>query len=216
MTVSQTPPAISPTAQFWDKVADRYAARAVGDEGAYREKLRLTQAVLGPDAQVLEFGCGTGSVGVEHAPHVARYLATDISGAMIELARGRAAGAGLKNLECRVATLEDLSAEGAAWDAVLGLNILHLLKDPDAAIAQAFAMVKPGGVFITSTGTLKDGLGWVRPLIWAMRQIGKAPFVKFLSEAELIASMKRAGFEVETVWRPKKRASLFVIARKPG
>lgn len=216
--MSELPPAPASTAsaQFWDKVADRYAARPIGDGPAYREKLRLTQAVLRPDWQALEVGCGTGATAVEHAPHVAGYVATDVSSAMIDLARKRCAESGVQTLECRVAGLQDLGGEGPVWDAVLALNILHLLEDPDAVIEQVYGMIKPGGVFVSSTGTLKDGLGWTRPLIWAMRLIGKAPFVNFLSGDDVRAAMIRAGFTIETCWRPKPRAALFIIARKPG
>lgn len=64
---------------FWDNSAQRYAKSRIQDEAAYRKKLEITQHYLQPDWSVLEFGCGTGSTALIHAPHVKDILATDIS-----------------------------------------------------------------------------------------------------------------------------------------
>ena len=67
---------------FWDNSAQRYAKSRIQDEAAYRKKLEITQQYLQPDWSVLEFGCGTGSTAMVHAPYVKEVLATDISANM--------------------------------------------------------------------------------------------------------------------------------------
>lgn len=64
---------------FWDKAASGYAKSAIKDEKSYHKKLAVTQAYLRPDWSVFEFGCGTGTTAILHAPHVRHILATDIS-----------------------------------------------------------------------------------------------------------------------------------------
>ena len=55
---------------FWDKIADKYAKRPVADETAYETKLAKTREYLTPDTQVFEFGCGSGTTAIKHAPYV--------------------------------------------------------------------------------------------------------------------------------------------------
>ena len=56
--------------------------------------------------------------------------------------------------------MEEFSAPEGSYDMVLGLSILHLLEDTGAAIAKVHRMLKPGGVFITSTACLGDRMKW--------------------------------------------------------
>ena len=65
--------------KFWDKKAEGYAKSPVSDEETYQRKLSETQSFFTPDMQVLEFGCGTGTTAVHHAPHVLHIDAIDIS-----------------------------------------------------------------------------------------------------------------------------------------
>jgi ubiquinone/menaquinone biosynthesis C-methylase UbiE len=44
--------------------------------------------------EVLEFGCGTESTAIAHAPYVKHIQALDISSKMIDIAQGKAQGFG--------------------------------------------------------------------------------------------------------------------------
>ena len=57
------------SSKFWDRIADRYSRRPVADEAAYQKKLEVTRQYFRPEMQVLEFGCGTGSTAIAHAPY---------------------------------------------------------------------------------------------------------------------------------------------------
>ncbi len=204
------------SAKFWDAAAEKYAARPVADEEVYQRKLEITRNYFTPDSTVLEFGCGTGSTAIAHAPFVKSILATDISGEMIAIATAKATEAGLQNVTFQQSTLEDLSATDGSFDAVLGLNILHLLPNWEDAIARSYALLKPGGVFVTSTGCLGDGISMFRFIIPIMRLIGKAPFVAYLSKDDVRGAMTQAGFTIEHDWLPEKSNTLFLVAKKPA
>ena len=68
---------MSTSEKYWDKTAEKYALSPVSDEQTYQRKLAETQACLQPHSQVMEFGCGTGSTAIHHAPHVKHIDAID-------------------------------------------------------------------------------------------------------------------------------------------
>ncbi|MDJ0761158.1 MAG: class I SAM-dependent methyltransferase [Woeseiaceae bacterium] len=205
---------MSDTARFWDKVADRYSKKPISDEAAYQRKLEVTREYFRPDSKVLEFGCGTGSTAILHAPHVEHILATDISPRMIEIARERAEVAGVTNVTFDVASIESLDASVSSFDVVLGLSILHLLVDWEAAIAKIFEFLKPGGVFVSSTVCLGDNMRWFRFVGPIGRALGLMPLVQIFRKSELEDGLKKAGFHIEYDWHQNPRVAFFV-ARKP-
>ena len=201
---------------FWDRAADKYAAQPVADQASYEHKLAETRKRLSPDMNLLEFGCGTGTTALIHAPHVASITAIDISNRMIEICEQKAHEQGISNVSFQTGTLDSFEAPDESFDAVLGMSILHLLPDHDEAVARAYRLLKPGGRFYSSTGCIKDGSFLIRLALPVMRAIGFAPFVAVFSAEELAEEMRAAGFEIELQWRPGPTKSVFIIARKPS
>lgn len=199
--------------EFWDKSAPRYARRAVRNEKTYQKKLSITQEYFRPDWRVLEFGCGTGSTAIIHAPHVKHIVATDISDRMLEIARRKAEGAGIENIDFRQGTLDGLNLEAESFDAVLGLNVLHLLEDLDATVFRVHGLLKPGGVFVSSTALIGEiKLAW-RLMIPLMQFLGFAPYVNRFDRQKLVSMFTSAGFSIDYEWQPEK-GSVFMVARK--
>lgn len=203
------------SARFWDRIAERYSRKPVPDEAVYQQKLGITRKYLNAASQVLEFGCGTGSTAIAHAPHVARILATDISPKMIEIARRKAEAAGVRNVEFEVSAIEDIDAPDGSFDVVLGLSILHLLDDRQAAIARVHRMLKPGGVFVSSTACIGEKMAWFRFVGPLGAALGLIPKVGVFRAEELRRELTDAGFDIETEWRPGNGTTAFVVARKP-
>jgi SAM-dependent methyltransferase len=201
---------------FWDKLADKYAAQPIADEAAYRTKLARTQAHLTPDMDIFEFGCGTGGTAIAHARFVRTVRAIDFSERMLEKARARAIESGVSNVTFERGDITKLAIAPASYDMVLGLSILHLLRDRQAAIAKAFTVLKPGGRFVSSTACIGDVVRWMGLVAPAGRILGLLPMLNIMTRDQLLADIVRAGFEVEHEWRPNPHAAVFVIARKPG
>ena len=61
--------------------------------------------------RIVEFGCGTGTTAVHHAPHVQHIDAIDISENMLEIGRGKARQAGVDNLTFTRGTLTEFNAD---------------------------------------------------------------------------------------------------------
>ena len=201
------------TAKFWDRVSEGYSKQPIADEAAYQKKLEVTRDYLTSDMELLEFGCGTGSTAILHAPYVKHILAIDISPKMIEIARGKAEAQGVENVTFEPSTLDEVEASDHSLDAVLGLNILHLVDSKEAAIARVYEVIKPGGVFVSSTVCLGDTkwrfLRYVAPV---GRLIGLN--LKVFAGNELKNSLVDAGFEIDYEWRPARGLALFLVAKK--
>lgn len=200
--------------KFWDRHAAGYAKRPVSDEEAYQKKLEITRGYLKPDMELLEFGCGTGSTAIVQAPYVKHYQAIDISPKMLEIAQGKADAAGIKNITFDVSGIEEFDAPDESFDVVMGHSILHLLEDKDAAMAKVHRLLKPGGVFVTSTACIKD----IMPLFGAIAPIGKffglLPHLDNFTVGQLEDSFKAAGFTIDHQWQPSKKAGVFIVAKK--
>ena len=207
---------MSYSVRLWNVIAERYARKPVADEQTYQRKLAKTQEYFRPDMAVLEFGCGTGSTALVHAAHVRSYRAVDVSPKMVEIARRKLAAEPHANLNFEVSAVEDLNVQNDSLDAVLGLSILHLLKDPEAIIQRVFHMLKPGGFFASSTvctghmGTLP------RLLLRVARATHLVPLVQPFRRSELKELMRCAGFRIECELDPGDFAkACFLIVSKP-
>ena len=201
-------------AAFWNKAAPKYAKDAIGDLPAYEETLDRMREILQPHHRVLELGCGTGSTALELADSVDRYIGTDVASKMVEIAQGKLTEQSPQNLSFAV---QDAGAmTSGSNDVVLALNLLHLLPDLENTLAEIYKALPSGGLLISKTGLLKDGL-WLLPLVIPlMRAIGKAPFVRSLSEESLIGLLENAGFKVtEKLVQGGMVPRVFIVAQKP-
>jgi ubiquinone/menaquinone biosynthesis C-methylase UbiE len=200
--------------EFWDRVAPGYSKQPIADTKSYARKLATTQALMRPNMEVLEFGCGTGSTALEHAPYVAHILATDVSAAMIGIGREKAEHAGIDNVSFRQSGVEDFEAPDGSFDMVLALNLLHLLPDRTSALTKIHRLLKPGGIFISSTVCLADRMWFLRPVIPLLQWVGKAPYVSFVGVKEVLREVAAAGFEEQEHWTHGRANSLFLVCSK--
>ncbi len=206
---------MAPSSKFWDKTADRYSKKPVDDEGSYQKKLQVTRDYFRPEMNVLEFGCGTGSTAITHAPFVKHIRAIDISPRMIEIAQAKADAAKIENITFEQATIEELSTPDETYDAVLGLSILHLLENKEEAISKVHKMLKPGGLFVSSTVCLGDGMKWFKLIGPIGKLLGLMPLLRVFTVAELRDRLAKAGFMIDYQWQPRK-VSVFIVAKKAG
>lgn len=203
--------------RFWDRVSRKYAATKIADPQGYERTIERTRQHLKPADAVVEFGCGTGTTALRLASAAARYVATDISPAMIEIAREKAQAEGVSGVEFAVATLAAPPWPDASFDAALAFNLLHLVPDRAGAMARIRALLKPGGLFISKTPCLGEANPIYRVLVPMMQMFGQAPYVAFFTAAELEADVAAAGFDIAVRERHASRGKdprPFLVARK--
>lgn len=202
--------------RFWDKIAERYARRPVADEAAYETKLQVTRDYFHPDMMVLEFGCGTGTTALIHAPFVTHIRAIDISSKMIEIASRKAEAANVENVDFEQSSIEGVIVSDQSLDAVMGHSILHLLENLQDVIARVHRMLKPGGIFVSSTACIGDTMKFFKYIVPLGRFLGLMPLVRVFSTQELEDSLTHAGFQIDYQWQPGKGKAVFIVARKAG
>jgi ubiquinone/menaquinone biosynthesis C-methylase UbiE len=209
---------ITSDARFWDRSSRKYARSAIADPNGYERTLERARVHLQPGDRVLELGCGTGTTALRLADGVRSYLATDISGGMIAIADEKLAVESIPELSFRTATAEELVHEESRFDAVLGFNYLHLVRDLPGTLRSIHVLLKPGGLFISKTPFLGDMNPLIRLLLLpAMRAIGKAPHVSSLGASALEQLIIGAGFDVlvrESHASKGKDQRPYIVARK--
>ena len=139
---------------------------------------------------------------------------------MIAIARDRGADQGRANVDFVQAGVGDDFENAGNHDAVVAMNLLHLLPDTAEAAAKVHDLLRPGGVFISKTLCRPQGawpwkLGLMRAALPVLQLLGKAPMVRFMSVQQLEAAITGAGFEIiETGNYPAEPPRRFIVARK--
>lgn len=198
--------------KFWDKMAPGYAKSPVSDPEAYEHKLKITQSHFTPDMELMEFGCGTGSTAIRHAPFVKHILATDFSEKMLEIAKEKVKKSGINNISFQQSSIDEFQAADGSYDVIMGMSILHLLKDKKAAIKKVHKLLKPGGLFISNTVCLGDNMKFMKYLAPIGKFLGLT--LKVFSTDELVNDLQEAGFVIEYNWQSGKKGAVFIVARK--
>ncbi len=205
-------------AKFWDGVAEKYARSPIRDMASYEQTLERTASYLRQTDDVLELGCGTGMTALRLSGFAGSITASDVSPGMLAVGRKHAAEQQAENVTFVQAEADDPPA--GPYDAALAFNLLHLVPDLDGCLARVHSVLKPDGLFISKTfcppphgASLRFRA--IRLALPVMQMLGRAPFVRFLSETELDAAVRQAGFElVEQDSFPARDARRFLIARK--
>ncbi|HTL42820.1 MAG TPA: metalloregulator ArsR/SmtB family transcription factor [Vicinamibacterales bacterium] len=129
--------------------SEEFFASASGQWDRLREELfgassalRALPALVDPEWTVGDLGCGTGQTSQALAPFVARVIAVDRSGEMLQSARRRLEEA--PNVEVRRGALEELPIEDGELDAALMMLVLHHVPDPAAALAESARVLRRG------------------------------------------------------------------------
>jgi SAM-dependent methyltransferase len=110
--------------------------------------------------EVLDFGCGAGEGTAAMAPHAASILGVDVAAEAIEHAREQNAGPNIG-----FETVGDaVPRPDGSFDVVCSFQVLEHVADPDAYLAEARRLLRPGGVLLLATPDRRTRLlRWQRP-----------------------------------------------------
>jgi len=120
----------------------------------------LTEHLPAAPADVVDLGCGTGSLAVLLAEAGHRVHGLDVSPAMVEQARGKAeAHAVADRARLDVGDAADPPGEPGSADVVLCRHVLWALPDPSEALARWVRLLRPGGRLLLVEGSWHTGAG---------------------------------------------------------
>ncbi len=204
-------------ARFWNGIAEKYAAKPVSNLPAFERKKAITREHLRPDSNVLELGCGTGTLALEMARHAGHIQAMDISPEMLRIADQKREAQGVTNVTFRRGTLDDGHPfQPGTFDSVWAYSILHLVPDRRRVLTTLFDLLLPGGSFIASSACLGDSWLPYGPLITVARWLGKAPVVHVYGRETLFRELREVGFvDVRERDVGAEKVVAFVVAKKP-
>jgi len=127
------------------------------------DRALLASLGVGRSDRLIDIGCGTGQFACEAAKIGREVIALDVSPAMLDFARNRAAAAGLGNITFSHGGFLSYRHEGAPADFVTSKFALHHLPDfwKAVALARIHFWLRPGGTFFLRDVVFSFGPGEV-------------------------------------------------------
>ena len=134
---------------FWDRNAGRYDRFMRKDRAAYDEMYELLRPVVKAKT-VLELATGTGMIAKNIVNAAAHIEATDASAEMIAEAKRDNHST---KLHFSVQDMFRLPYTEESFDVVIVSNALHIVPQPEKALAEIHRVLKDDGVLIAPTFT---------------------------------------------------------------
>jgi ubiquinone/menaquinone biosynthesis C-methylase UbiE len=150
---------------------------------------------------VLDLGSGAGFdllIASQKVGPAGKVIGVDMTEEMLEAARKNAESAGVKNIELRKGTIEELPVEDASVDWVISNCVINLSPEKPKVFAEIARVLKPGGHFSVSDIVAEDLPQTLRDAAAAYSAcIGGA-----ISEREYVGGLRSAGLsEIEVTER---------------
>ena len=176
---------------FWDRNAGRYDRFMRKDGVAYDEMYALIRPVVKAKT-VLELATGTGLIAKNIVNAAAHIEATDASAEMILEAKRDNRSA---KLHFSVRDMFRLPYADKSFDVVIVSNALHIVPQPEKALAEIRRVLKDDGVLIAPTFTHGNGTLQGRIKLFFMKLAG-FPLNSRWSSADYLAFLRQNGWTV--------------------
>ncbi|MBS1254782.1 MAG: putative S-adenosylmethionine-dependent methyltransferase [Deltaproteobacteria bacterium] len=160
------------------------------------------------DLEIIDLGCGDGTLTVEMAKFAKRVIGVDFNPDILASARQRVDRLGLKNVNLLVEDVSNLSLPSESLDAVFFSQSLHHLDDPESGLHEAARILRPGGqVLIMELASHNED--------WVLEKLGHKWFG--FEKESLMDYMHKAGFDnLYSEILPFRREELFQIILSAG
>ena len=177
---------------FWDKNAGRYDRFMRKDQAAYDEMYELIRPIV-RHKTVLELASGTGLI-AKHIVNAAAHIeATDASPEMIAEAKRDNRSA---KLHFSVQDMFRLPYADKSFDVVIVSNALHIVPQPEKALAEIRRVLKDDGVLIAPTFTHAGNSFTGKVRAFFMKLAGFPLHGKWTSE-EYLSFLRQNGWTVQ-------------------
>ena len=176
---------------FWDRNAGRYDRFMRKDRAAYDEMYELIRPIV-RHKTVLELATGTGLI-AKHIVNAAAHIeATDASAEMIAEAKRDSRSA---KLYFSVQDMFCLPYANQSFDVVIVSNALHIVPQPEKALAEIRRVLKDDGVLIAPTFTHAGNSFSDKVRAFFMKRVGFPLHSKWTSE-EYLRFLRQNGWTV--------------------
>jgi ubiquinone/menaquinone biosynthesis C-methylase UbiE len=196
---------------FWEERASTYHGYQEYDENT-RIRLRIAEDVGAAD-RVLDIGAGTGAVALEVAKRAQAVEAIDFSPRMIAVARCNGAAAHASNVTFTVQNAHDLDFPDGVFDRVIMNKVLHVMRPPQRALAEARRVLAANGLLVAPSvcaGETQEARDRARRMIAEQA----VPIHSLFTRDQYCALLESCGFTVIERGRMPYRLPLeYVLAR---
>lgn len=115
------------------------------------------EAGLGPDMDVLDYGCGTGLVTVFLQPFVRSITGADSSRGMLDVLREKTRKLGLPDVKTVLLEPDTSESIPGFYHLVVSCMTLHHIADVESLLRDFRRLLRPGGVLAIADLDVEDG-----------------------------------------------------------
>jgi 2-polyprenyl-3-methyl-5-hydroxy-6-metoxy-1,4-benzoquinol methylase len=169
--------------KFWDKMSNSFEKEEKHPDKFHIKTINNTKKYLDINYIALDYGCATGNNTFEMADKVKKITGIDISSKMIEIANRKASERKIENVDFRKSLIFDERFEKQTFDVIIAFNILHLLEDNQKVIRRLNELLKPNGLFISTTPCLGEKKSFLMNFL--------SLFFLFLNKTGLVPNTRR-------------------------
>lgn len=194
--------------KFWNRIASKFD-RIEQNDPAYKIFIEKARGYLKADDTILDFGCGTGLICNEISENVEFIHAIDISTKMIEISKNKASLRNIKNIYFERTTIFNEKFKPGSLDAIIALNVFHLLEDPQTHFQRINQILKPGGLIISSTPCMSE-TQFLNTTLKLFSLIGMTPKLNSFTSSELEQMLLSESFKTIEFGRIKPKSPIYL------
>ncbi|MBN1462649.1 MAG: methyltransferase domain-containing protein [Paludibacteraceae bacterium] len=119
---------------------------------------KITEIIpLKPTDTVMDFGCGTGLVGLQFTPYVSKLIMADNSAAMLSVLKEKIAALPIEASKFEILSAPIKEFANSEIDVVVSLMTFHHIEEPELVINELYQKIKAGGYLAIGDLAKEDG-----------------------------------------------------------
>ena len=198
-----------------EKFFDKVSSKSKPEPNQTASKIiELSKEFLEKDNYLLDFGCGSGAITNKLAKITKSIEAIDISQGMLEFAQRQAEENSIENINYLQTSIFDERFKDESFDVILAFNVLHYIEDMPHLIERINSLLKPNGIFISSTACLKEKRSLLKYLVFVLTKLGIMPKTNFYKKNELETLIKNGNFDIMKSEIISKLPEYFIVSNK--
>jgi len=168
----------------------------------FRQTVDYLLAQVPARNRLLEFGCAYGFLLQEARPHFAYVEGIELSADAVRVCQA-------KGLNVTAGVVDATTLHGP-YQAVVGLDVIEHVPEPQETVRLLGAHMEPGAVLLMTTGDWASAMARLTGRHW--RLMTPPQHLSFFTPRSMRSMLEQAGFRVASLTHPSKHVPLALIA----